>query len=91
MRHAHSGWRFSRLLSSAWRPPDGGVQTGNATRERKPAMTIIPTTRSLRATDRTRNLFVELEHAQRRLLEMQLGVPTAAPRRTGMPSQIDHR
>jgi len=54
-------------------------------------MTIIPTTRSLRATDRTRNLFVELEHAQRRLLEMQLGVPTAAPRRTGMPSQIDHR
>jgi len=55
-------------------------------------MTTIPTTRSLRASDRARNLFAELEHAQRRLLEMELGVPTtAAPRRTGMLSQIDHR
>ena len=55
-------------------------------------MNTIPTTRSLRASDRSRYLFAELEHAQRRLLEMQLGVPTtAAPRRKGMLSQIDHR
>jgi hypothetical protein len=55
-------------------------------------MTTIPTTRSLRGADRARQLFAELEYAQRRLLEMQLGVPTtAAPRRKSMLSQIDHR
>jgi hypothetical protein len=53
-------------------------------------MTTIPTTRSLRAVDRARYLFAELEYAQRRLLEMQLGVPTtAAPRRKSMLSEID--
>jgi hypothetical protein len=52
-------------------------------------MTSTKTLRSLRSTNRTRQLFSELEHAQRRLLEMQLGVPTnPGPRRTGMLSQF---
>ena len=69
-----------------------GVETTTTTRETSEPMNTIPTTRSLRASDRSRYLFAELEHAQRRLLEMQLGVPTtAAPRRKGMLSQIDHR
>ena len=69
-----------------------GVETTITTRETSEPMNTIPTTRSLRASDRSRYLFTELEHAQRRLLEMQLGVPTtAAPRRKGMLSQIDHR
>jgi hypothetical protein len=55
-------------------------------------MTTIPTTRSLRAAARARALFAELDYAQRRLLEMQIGVPTtAAPRRKGMLSQIEDR
>jgi hypothetical protein len=55
-------------------------------------MTTIPTTRSQRASARAGNLFTELEYAQRRLLEMQIGVPTTpAPRRKGMLSQIEHR
>jgi hypothetical protein len=55
-------------------------------------MTTKPTTRSLRAAARARNLFTELDHAQQRLLEMQIGVPTTpAPRRKGMLSQIDYR
>jgi hypothetical protein len=55
-------------------------------------MNTTPTTRSLRAPARAHSLFTELEYAQRRLLEMQIGVPTtAAPRRKGMLSQIDHR
>ena len=69
-----------------------GVESGKPDPRTKATMTTIPTTRSLRAADRARNLFTELEYAQRRLLEMQLGVPTtAAPRRKGMLSQIDHR
>jgi hypothetical protein len=52
-------------------------------------MPSTKTFRSLRSTDRTRRLFGELEYAQRRLLEMQLGVPTnPGPRRTGMLSQF---
>jgi hypothetical protein len=52
-------------------------------------MTSASTHRSERSTDRARRLFSELETAQRRLLEMQLGVPTnPGPRRSGMLSQI---
>ena len=48
--------------------------------------------RSLRSSDRSRHLFTELETAQRRLLQMQLGVSTAnEPRGTGMLSQISGR
>ena len=55
-------------------------------------MTTIPTTRSTRAAARARVLFAELDYAQRRVLEMQIGVPTTpAPRRKGMLSQIEHR
>ena len=46
--------------------------------------------RSQRSTDRARRLFSELDYAQRRLLDMQIGTPsTPGPRRTGMLSQID--
>ena len=55
-------------------------------------MTTIPTTRSMRAAARAHALFAELDYAQRRVLEMQIGVPTTpAPRRKGMLSQIEHR
>ena len=55
-------------------------------------MTRISTFRSLRSNDRSRQLFTELETAQRRLLEMELGVPTtSAPRGTGMLSEISGR
>jgi hypothetical protein len=46
----------------------------------------------LRSNERSRHLFSELESAQRRLLEMQLGVPTTAPPRgTSMLSRISER
>ncbi|HEX5194108.1 MAG TPA: hypothetical protein VFW09_15000 [Solirubrobacteraceae bacterium] len=55
-------------------------------------MTRTSTLRSLRSSDRSRRLFTELETAQRRVLELQLGVPTtAAPRAAGMLSQIRSR
>ena len=53
-------------------------------------MTLTSTTRSLRSNDRSRHLFSELESAQRRLLEMQLGVPTTAPPRGTEHALADH-
>jgi hypothetical protein len=53
-------------------------------------MTTSQTSRTRSSRDRARRLFSELEHAQRRLLEMQLGVPsTPGPQRTGMLSQYE--
>ena len=55
-------------------------------------MTPTSPFRALRSDERSRRLFIELETAQRRLLEMQLGVPTTPqPRGTSMLSRIDYR
>jgi len=55
-------------------------------------MTRISTFRSLRSDDRSRHLFSELAHAQRRVLELELGVPAnPAPRGTSMLSRISER
>jgi hypothetical protein len=55
-------------------------------------MTPTSRLRPLRSDERSRRLFAELETAQRRLLELELGVPsTARPRGTSMLSRISER
>jgi hypothetical protein len=52
-------------------------------------MTTTSTPRFRRSSDRARRLFSELEYAQRRVLELQLGVSsTPEPRRTSTLSQF---
>jgi hypothetical protein len=55
-------------------------------------MTRTPTFRSLRSNDRSRHLFNELARAQRRVLELELGLPSnPPPRGTSMLSRISER
>jgi hypothetical protein len=53
-------------------------------------MRTITTSRASRTIGRVRRLWAELDYAQRRLLEIQTGIPIAAPEdRSTTRGQID--